>query len=261
MLIMDRRLIVKAMLAGLALTALTSPALAAPPAPPISISLGDRDGKAWPNRKGFVHTGGGNIDVQQPAPDTIVITLTSVAVAGQHPISSSLAQMGHEVTQQFEVSFDDPKVKRAKISIEGRVIGLLRSHKGGGLAAISSACGSITSGENALVSVCAPEHVVNNGVNLSINDVLGAQVASVAAGAFTLHGKLCISAKHPVSVLPCKAASAEFAPDPALDPLWISYWEPFKGAAKKDFGFQLTVKVSEDTGPAVPGKKTARVGK
>ena len=41
-----------------------------------------------------------------------------------------------------------------------------------------------------------------------------------------------------------KASSAEFAPDPALDPLWISYWEPFHGAAKKDFGFQVTLKVA-----------------
>jgi len=43
---------------------------------------------------------------------------------------------------------------------------------------------------------------------------------------------------------PCKAASAEFAPEQALDPLWISYWEPFHGAAKKDFGFQITLKVA-----------------
>ena len=53
-------------------------------------------------------------------------------------------------------------------------------------------------------------------------------------------------AAHPKKVLPCKAASAEFAPDPALDPLWISYWEPFHGAQKKDFGFQVTVKVAAE---------------
>jgi hypothetical protein len=41
-----------------------------------------------------------------------------------------------------------------------------------------------------------------------------------------------------------KSASAEFAPDPALDPLWISYWEPFHGAGKKDFGFQVILKVA-----------------
>jgi hypothetical protein len=30
--------------------------------------------------------------------------------------------------------------------------------------------------------------------------------------------------------------------------LWISYWEPFHGAQKKDFGFQITLKVVEDKG-------------
>src|SRR5215472_9188357 len=51
----------------------------------------------------------------------------------------------------------------------------------------------------------------------------------------------------PPSLKPCKAASAEFAPEQALDPLWISYWEPFHGAAKKDFGFQITIKVAPET--------------
>jgi hypothetical protein len=45
----------------------------------------------------------------------------------------------------------------------------------------------------------------------------------------------------------CKGPSAEFAPDPAIDPLWLSYKEPFHGAAKKDFGFQVILKVAEDT--------------
>ena len=55
------------------------------PTPPISITLGDRHATATPVRHGFAHTGGGNIDVAQPAPDTVVITMTGVAVAGAHP--------------------------------------------------------------------------------------------------------------------------------------------------------------------------------
>jgi hypothetical protein len=47
-------------------------------------------------------------------------------------------------------------------------------------------------------------------------------------------------------MLPCKTASAEVAPDPALDPLWINAFEPFHGAAKKDFGFQVTSKISPE---------------
>jgi hypothetical protein len=41
-------------------------------------------------------------------------------------------------------------------------------------------------------------------------------------------------------------ALAELTPDPALDALWIRYWEPFHGASKKDFGFQVILKVTAD---------------
>jgi hypothetical protein len=63
-----------------------------------------------------------------------------------------------------------------------------------------------------------------------------------------------VTASHPQCWRLCKAASAEFAPDPGLDPLWISYWEPFHGAAKKDFGFQVTMKVFPDN-VAIEGRK------
>ena len=59
------------------------------------------------------------------------------------------------------------------------------------------------------------------------------RVRPVAPGKYTLHQSFHVVASHPHSVLPCKAASAEFAPDPALDPLWISYWEPFHGASQE----------------------------
>jgi hypothetical protein len=70
--------------------------------------------------------------------------------------------------------------------------------------------------------------------------------AVVPVGKYALREVFGVQAAHPCKVLPCKAASAEFAPDPALDPLWISYWEPFHGAQKKDFGFQVIVKVSPE---------------
>jgi hypothetical protein len=228
---------------------------AAPPAPQVSINLGSRDAKAWPTRKGFTHTGGGNIDVQQPSPDALQITLTGVAVAGAVPTCKSVAQLGFEVTQEFEVSFDDPKVKRAKLSVEGRITGLLRSHKGGGVAASGDGCASILAGEQTLASICTQAHSVNDGISFSVNDRVGPKAVPVAAGSLTLHQNWCISATHPMTVWPYKAASAEFAPDPALDPLWISYWEPFHGASKKDFGFQIIVRVSPDVDPELIAPK------
>jgi hypothetical protein len=217
----------------------------------VSITLGPRHGHATPVRAGFTHTGGGNIDVAQPAPHILVITMTGVAVAGGHPCKCSTASMNIDLEQCFEVNFDDPKMKRAKLTIEGRVIGLLRSHcKGGGSAQIGEACASVGAGEVEVIALSLPAHAVSGGENLAINDRQGPLRVPVDAGKYMLHQSFSVQASHPKTLFPCKAASAEFAPDPALDPLWISYWEPFHGAAKKEFGFQVTITVDPDDSPA-----------
>jgi hypothetical protein len=211
----------------------------------VSIALGSRHGHATPSRQGFTHTGGGNIDVAQPAPDTVVITMTGVAVAGAHPAKHSSATLHFDLDQSFDVSFDKPEVKKAKLSLEGRVIGLLRSHCKG-CAQQGAACATVSAGAASLLTLCVPVHSVGGGENLSINCREGPADVGIGQGKYTLHEVFEISASHPRSVLGCKASSAEFAPDPALDPLWISYWEPFHGAAKKDFGFQVTMKVAAE---------------
>jgi hypothetical protein len=223
------------------------------PAPVVTIDLGSRQAQAVPTRSGFNHTGGGNIDVQQPSPDTLVVTMTGVAVAGGCPGKDSVAALAFDLCQDFEVSIAKPDVKRAKLTIEARVIGLLRSHeKGGGSASITCPAHALVVPSGvvgtvpAVVEVSLPGRAVASGENLSVNDKCGPVMAVVQAGKFTLREQFGIHAAHPKKVLPCKAASAEFAPDPALDPLWISYWEPFHGAQKKDFGFQVTVKVSPE---------------
>ncbi len=220
----------------------------APPAPPVSILLGSRHAHVTPARQGFTHTGAGTIDVAQPAPDTVVITMFGVAVAGGHPCKDSAASLQFELDQCFEVSFDKPEVKRAKLTLEGRVVGLLRSHaKGGGSAEQGPGCVTVLAGPAEVVMLTVPPHAVAGGENLSVNCKEGPVEAPVAKGKFTLHEVFSIAASHPRSLLPCKAASAEFAPDPALDPLWISYWEPFHGAGKKDFGLQVILKVQDDS--------------
>jgi hypothetical protein len=228
----------------------------AAPAPPASIVLGPRHGHVTPVRKGCNHTAGGNIDVAQPTPDVVVITMTGVAVATKHPCSASVASMSYELEQCFEVSFDSPKLKKAKLLLEGRVIGLLRSHaccKWGGTAEQGPGCATVTAGAAPLLTLNVPHHAVACGENLSVNCHDGPIEVPVVPGKYTLHETWMIGAAHSCQPLPCKASSAEFAPDPALDPLWISYWEPFHGAIKKDFGFQITLRVVEDTGAPTNG--------
>lgn len=219
---------------------------AAPAAPQASITLKDRQGVASPTRQGFTHTGGGNIDVAQSAPDTIIVTMTGIAVAGPHPLKDSMASLNFQLDQCIEIALDNPKIKRVKLTLEGRVIGLLRSHKQGGSAQHGPAHAGVVGTGASILFLDVPGHCVSGGENRSINDRRGPVAASVAAGDYHLHQTFAVTATHPRSVKLSKVASAEFAPEPALDPLWISYWEPFHGAAKKDFGFQVILKVAPD---------------
>lgn len=242
-----KRLITALIAASLPMAGLAADA-PAPANPPVTITLGSRYGHATPVRQGFSHTGGGNIDVAQPSPDTIVVTMTGVAIAGGHPCKASTSTMNLDLEQYFEVVFNQPEVKRAKLTLEGHVIGLLRSHcKGGGSAQQGPGTAAVVCGPDEIVALTVSPHSVVGGENLSVNCREGPRVVPVVAGKYTLRQTFVVTAAHPRSLLPCKAASAEFAPDPALDPLWISHWEPFKGVAKKDFGFQIILKVTPET--------------
>jgi hypothetical protein len=210
-------------------------------APPLSITLYERHGHVTPNKGKCTHTGGGLIDVASPSPDTVLVTMSGAVVAN--------SEMKFELDQVFEVSFDDPKVKRAKLLIEGRVIGLLRGEKKG-CAEYDEACATVACAPVELVTVWVPTHKVCGCDNLSVNDHDGPKATAIAATKYTLHQTFRIAAQTDSYV--CKRPSAEFAPDPALDPLWISYHEPFHGVKKDTFGFQVIMKVVPDTAEPVP---------
>jgi hypothetical protein len=216
----------------------------ATPAPDVSLSLGSRSSKVTPCRSGCTHTGGGNIDVQQPAPDTIVITMSGVAVAYGGPTGSASASQVFDLVQQFEVSFDKPTVKAAKLTVEGRLIGFLRSHKVGTAGVCASA--TVACGTGPGLPLAMPGHAVSGSESISINDKEAPDGIVITAGKYNLSQSFKVTATMPKSVLPCKAPSAEFAPDPALDPLWISAKDPFHGAKKTDLGFQVILKVAPD---------------
>ncbi len=209
-------------------------------------------------RVGFTHTGGGLINVATPDTDTIVVTFTGVVVAGAHPCKDSSAEMNFDLNQVLEVSWDSKDVKACKVTMDGQVVGVLRSEcKGGGTA--TEAAGNFTlSGEGSEpLSLIVPPHSVA-GDNLGVNCHGGPVSASIKAGKYVLHGCWAIQATHPRGLCPDKAASADFDPA-AADPLWISYWEPFHGITKTNFGLQVTLKISDDTAnlPA-DGRRTSR---
>jgi hypothetical protein len=214
------------------------------PAPPVSIILHQRHGHVTPIKGKHAHTGGGLIEIAAPAPDTVVITMTGAVVAN--------GSMTFDLEQLLEVSFDDPKLKKAKLTIEGRVVGLLRGEPFG-CAEYTDASARIGAATVDLVGISVPTHSVCQHQSLSVNDRDGPYSVPVQPGKYTLHQTFAIAANSKCRA--CKRPSAEFAPDPALDPLWINYWEPFHGVKKDSFGFQVTLRVAPDTDEAAAAKK------
>jgi hypothetical protein len=221
--------------------AITVTAATAPP-PPVSITLHERHGHVTPIKGKCAHTGGGLIDVASPAPDTVLVTMTGAVVAN--------ASMQFDLEQCFEVTFDDPKLKKAKLTMEARVVGLLRGEKKG-CAEYTEACAHAIAGPVNLVSVSVPPHSVCGCDSLAVNDHDGPHSTPVVPGKYTLQATFNIQAHSDCGLF--KRPSAEFAPDPALDPLWISYWEPFHGVKKESLGFQVLIKVAADTDAPASG--------
>jgi hypothetical protein len=222
--------------------------------PAVTIKLGCRTAKAVPCRQCCDHTGGGGIDVQQPSDDKLVITMTGAAVAYGFPGKCTSAGWNFDLSQSFQIHTDDEKIKNVKLTIEARLIGVLRSNCKGGCASVSHATASVScEGAGALVSLAMPGHSACGGDNVSINDHEGPVCQLVVPGCYTLHQALCLAAEAPRALL-CKGPSAEFA-DGAIDPLWISAKEPFRGVAKKDFGFQVTIKVEPAEEPGNGARK------
>jgi hypothetical protein len=217
------------------------------PPPPVSITLHERHGHVTSIKGRCTHTGGGLIDIASPAPDTVIITMSGAVVAN--------SVMQFDLEQLFEVSFDDPKVKRAKLTLEGRVVGLLRGERMG-CAEYADACVHLLAGTTELTSVCVPPHNACGCQSLAVNDHDGPNAVGIGAGKLTLHQTFNISARSNCGLF--KRPSAEFAPDPALDPLWINFFEPFHGVKKDSFGFQVIVRVAPDTDEPAGGKKAVQ---
>lgn len=216
-----------------------------PAEPLVTLRLGEADAHATPCRHGCGKTGGGNIDVKQTAPDTIVVTMTGVGVAGGLPFVESKAGFTFDLCQDFNVVFETPNVCGANLYVQGRIVGLLRNPCKGH-AECSQGCVTVSTNDGPetreVLTLCLPGKAICDKDNQSVLVRGGPLSSPIGPGCYKLHQTFSVSASQHGGV-PGKPASAEFAPAPALDPSWISYKDPFHGVAKKDLGFQVTLKV------------------
>jgi hypothetical protein len=219
----------------------------APPTPPpkVAFVLKDRHGHATPASTHAAHTGGGGTDVAQPRDDTVIITLTGVTTAGPHPFQSTAASLDFDMNQAFEIVFNDPKVTKARLTSEAHLIGLLRGDRYGGSASAGDGTAVVTSGGGPILGLAIEGHTVDCDANLAVNDHKGPDSVPVLPGDYHLLQTFRLHAAHLQGICG-KAAAAEFAPDPALDPTWITVTDPFRGANKKEFGFRVILRVEPE---------------
>jgi hypothetical protein len=225
------------------------PKAVVPEPPVVLLRPTQRDGHATPSHCCSALTGGGAVTVLQPAPDTLVITLTGAAAAKANPFAPSMASLEAAVEQQFEVVFP-AGFKPAHLILEGRVLGLLRSEgMKSGSAELVQATAVVHHASQALVGLNFPPKGVNGRGALAVNLADRSACVPVGPGCLGLHLNLHVAASQGRCLCP-HISSAEFAPPPALPPTWIHSPDPFGGVDRSGLGFQVTVRV--EPGPAPP---------
>lgn len=229
------------------------------PAPPYVILLHSRGAAVTPEKSKNSQTGGGYIQVTQVEPNAVMFFMHgAVATRADHKDGS--AAMQFELNQDFEIVPAREGVRPPRISLSAWVIGTLNSTEAeGGTAEQAAGCAAVRSADVPLLKVCVNPHGVSTGQNLLVNDRFGPIQAAAVPGPYTLHQTFALNANQPKRACRPGFASADFDPDPRLDPQWNALLKPFRAVSHKDFGFHVLLRVVEDIPPltiATPAQET-----
>jgi hypothetical protein len=227
----------------------------APAGPAYNIVLRSRNAEVRPTRTKDAQTGGGSIVVEQPEPNTIVVTMGGSAVVGSDCFGSS-AGIDFQMAEELEIVPTRMGVRLPRIGLLGRVVGTLQVSDPGeccckpcGNAEQGNATASLNSGSSHLLSISLPTSAVSCGQELAINNRDGPVECSAAAGCYHLTGSFHISANQGKGVFYRQYAVADFDPAPQLDAFWAQALKPFRAVPRRDFGFKVVLRVIEDATP------------
>jgi hypothetical protein len=260
------------MLAGLtALLGLAAVDAADTPAgPAYQIVLRSRHAEVIPTRTKDAQTGGGSIVVEQPEPNTIVVTMGGSAVVGSD-CHGSAATMDFNLEQDLDIIPTRTGIRPPRLGMVGRVVGtlqvtdpnkcgkacgtdLVKWGKPCGAADQGPATACLTLGGTSLLSVNVEPSAASCGQELSINHRNGPVESVAAVGAYRLSGSFRIGVNQGKGVFNRQAAVADFDPAPQLDAFWSDALKPFRAVPRRDLGFKIVVRVVEDAAPAVVEK-------
>jgi hypothetical protein len=219
------------------------------------IALGPREGAAHPTGCGRTATGGGNIYVAQPAPDTVVIRMAGNVAACGNLLVSANASIDFRQDLQFSVEFSHPG-HTGQLIMESKIIGVLSCKGTHAAVGLTGATASITCGPNAITTLPMPPRTVGSGESFALNSSQGPICAPIYGGCYQLHQVFGVFANQQGGGV-CGKAVAEFSPTP-LSPTWTGPSYPFQQVDKTDFGYEVTLRVVPDPQPTPgPGSNDA----
>jgi hypothetical protein len=232
----------------------------APPGPAYQIVLRSRNAEVTPTRTGEAQTGGGSILVEQPEPNTIVVTMGGSAVVGSD-CHRSAAGIDFNLEEDLEVVPLRGGVRPPRIGMIGRVVGTLQVTDPGrchfrpcGSAEQGPATACLASGETCLLTVNVKPSAMACGQELAINHRDGPVECPALVGCYRLTGSFHIGVTQGKGVFYRQFAVADFDPAPQLDAFWADALKPFRAVPRRDFGFKVVLRVVEDPAPPVVEK-------
>jgi hypothetical protein len=241
------------LLAGL--VALVSPvavrAADPPSGPAYRIVLRSRRAEVTPNHCKNAQTGGGSIVVEQPEPNTIVITMGGSAVVGSN-CHHSAAGMDFNLEEELEIVPARPGVRPPRVGLVGRVVGTIQVTKPClcckpcGTAEQGMATASLGCGDTCLLSINVPPSAVACGEEMALNNRDGPVECPGVPGCYHLNGTFHIGVTQGKGCFNRQFAVADFDPAPQLDAFWADALRPFRAVPRRDFGFKIVVRVIED---------------
>jgi hypothetical protein len=244
------------LLAGLVTLLASTATYAAGPA--YQIVLRSRNAEAVPNRTRDAQTGGGWVVVEQPEPNTIVVTMGGSAVVGSD-FHGSAAGITFNLDQELDIVALRKGVRRPRVGLVGRVMGTLQvtdphCRKPCGTADQGPAIASLAIGGTSLLCVNVKPSAVACGQESSVNFRDGPVESVVTAGSYRLTASFRIGVNQGKGVFHRQAAVADFDPAPQLDGFWADVLKPFRAVPRRDFGFKVVLRVVEDAAPVVVGE-------
>jgi hypothetical protein len=230
---------------------LSSVQAADPPA--YQIFLRSRRAEVVPTRTKDAQTGGGSIVVEQPAPNTIVVTMAGSVVVGSDCHGSS-AEIDFNFVQDFDIVPLRKGVRPPRVGLVGRVVGTVqvtdpKCCKPCGSAEQGIATAALGLGDTSLLSINVPATAASCGQMQAVNNRDGPVECPAVAGCYHLTGAFHISANQGKGVFNRQYAVADFDPAPQLDGFWGDALKPFRAVPRGEFGFKIVVRVIEDDAP------------